>query len=38
MSLTLLLTACVNPGNMPNNQLTNVTERESQYVNALKFY
>lgn len=38
MNLTLLLTACVNPGNMPNNILTNVTERESQYINALKFY
>lgn len=38
MSLTLLLTACINPGDMPNNILTNIIERETQYINALKFY
>lgn len=36
--MTLLLTACVNPGNMPGNILTDNVERETQYINALKFY
>lgn len=38
MNLTLLLTACVNPGSMPNNMLTNTSVRESQYIDALRFY
>lgn len=38
MNLTLLLTACVNPGSMPHNMLTNIAEREKQYIKALHFY
>lgn len=38
MSLTILLTGCVNPGGMPNNILTSSVEREAQYISALKFY
>ena len=38
MNLTLLLTACINPNGMPGNILTNIAEREAQYIEALKFY
>lgn len=34
----LFLTACINPGNMPNTVLQNSNVRRTQYENALKWY
>lgn len=36
--MILLLTACINPNGMAYTALSNKEERESQYVNAIKFY
>lgn len=37
-NVILFLTACINPGKMPNTILTDKNERQFQYENALKWY
>lgn len=34
----ILLTGCINPNGMPFTMLTNATERQKQYINAINFY
>ncbi len=38
MNKVLLLTGCINPNGMPFTQLTNTSERQKQYVDAIHFY
>ena len=38
MNTILLLTGCINPNGMPFTQLTNTSERQKQYVDAIHYY
>ena len=38
MNKILLLTGCINPNGMPFTQLTNIDERQKQYVDAINYY
>lgn len=38
MNIVLLLTACVNPNGMSHTVLTDCSERQSQYEQALRWY
>ena len=38
MKTVILLTGCINPNGMPFTQLTNTSERQKQYVDAIHYY
>lgn len=38
MKAVILLTGCINPNGMPFTQLTDTSDRQKQYVDAIHYY